>query len=135
MLELVSDRPRYQPGDVARLTIKGQALSAAVLVTKEGRQVSWRQVVCPSPADAAIEVPIAEDDIGDVWVNVAFLADDRVFLAEKRVRVPASSRQLQVSVQPEQPVSRPGQPAAFLVSVSGPDGRPRRAQVSLGVID
>jgi len=135
MLELVSDRPRYQPGDVARLTIKGQALSAAVLVTKEGRQVSWRQVVRPSPADAAIEVPIAEDDIGDVWVNVAFLADDRVFLAEKRVRVPASSRQLQVSVQPEQPVSRPGQPAAFLVSVSGPDGRPRRAQVSLGVID
>lgn len=135
MLELVADRSRYQPGDVARFTIKGEAPRAAVLVTKEGRQVSWRQVVRPSPADAAIEVPIAEDDIGDIWVNVTFLADDRVFLAEKRVRVPASSRQLQVTVRSEQPVARPGEPAAFLVSVSGPDGRPLRAQVSLGVID
>ncbi len=134
-LELVADRSRYLPGEVARFTIKGQAPRSAVLVTKEGQQVSWRQVVRPSPGDATVTVPITDADIGDTWVNVAFLADDQMYLAEKRVRVPAVSRQLQVSVRPEQPVSRPGQPAVFLVAVTGPDGRPLRAQVSLGVID
>ena len=135
MLELVADRARYLPGEVARFTIKGQAPRSAVLVTKEGQQVSWRQVVRPGPGGPTVDVPIAEADIGDIWVNVAFLADDQVFLAEKRVKVPEVSRQLQVSIQPEQPISRPGLPAAFLVAVSGPDGRPLRAQVSLGVID
>ena len=134
-LELVADRPRYLPGEVARITIKGQPPRSAVLVTKEGQQVSWRQVARPSSGTAALEVPIDDADVGDVWVNVAFLADDQVFLAEKRLRVPAVSRQLQVTVQPEQPVSRPAVPATFLVSVRGPEGTPRRAQVSLGVID
>ncbi|MBP1633558.1 MAG: hypothetical protein H6Q10_132, partial [Acidobacteria bacterium] len=134
-VELVAERARYVPGEVARFSIKGQAPRTAVLVTKEGQEVTWRQVVRPAAGNPTLEVPIGEQDIGDVWVNVAYLADDRLFVAEKRVRVPAASRQLQVNVTPQEPVARPGQPATFLVAVAAPDGRPLRAQVSLGVID
>jgi alpha-2-macroglobulin len=131
--ELVADQKTYQAGDVAHLTLKGAVASAALLVTKEARRVSWRQVV--RPAAAVIDVPIAEGDLGDTYVNVAFLKDDRLYRAETRIRVPAVSRQLQVSVLPDGPVSRPRQPAAFTVKVLDQAGRPVRAQVSLGIID
>jgi alpha-2-macroglobulin len=133
-LELVPDKSTYQPGDVARLSIRGDASPTAVLVTKEGQQVSWRRVLRPA-AGAALEVPIADGDVGDIYVNIAFLRDDRLYRAEKRLKVPATSRQLQVAVTADQPVSKPGVPGQFTVKVSDAAGQPIRAQVSLGVID
>jgi uncharacterized protein YfaS (alpha-2-macroglobulin family) len=133
-IELVADKKEYRPGEVARVSLRGDAAPTAVLVTKEAQQVTWRRLVRPAPG-AAIEVPIEEEDIGDVYVNIAFLRDDRLYRAEKRLKVPAVGRQLQVSVAPDQPVSRPGQSGQFTVRVTDVAGRPVRAQVSLGVID
>ena len=104
-----------------------------MLVTKEARQVDWRAVVRSAPA--TIEVPIARATSGDIYVNVAFLKDDRLYRAEKRVKVPAAARQLQVTVAADQPVAKPRQPAAFTVTVRDQAGRPVRAQLSVGVID
>jgi alpha-2-macroglobulin len=132
-LELITDKKSYQPGDVAHLTLKGAVASAALLVTKEARRVGWRQVV--RPAAAAVDVPVAETDLGDIYVNVAFLRNDRLYRAETRLRVPALARQLQVSVLPDAAVGRPKQPAGFTVKVADQSGRPVRAQVSLAVID
>lgn len=132
-IELIPDRKSYQPGDVARFAVSGDAASAAMLVTKEARQVGWRKVL--RPAASTIEVPIAEGDVGDVYVNVAFLKNDSLFRAEKRVKVPAVARQLNVTVTADRPVARPRQPASYNVEVRDQAGRPVRAQVSLAVID
>ena len=82
-LELLADRRTYQPGDVARLAVRGETIDGPVLVTKEGQHVSWHRVVRPS-ADAPIEVPIEDGDIGDVYVNLLYLRDGRLFRAERR---------------------------------------------------
>jgi uncharacterized protein YfaS (alpha-2-macroglobulin family) len=133
-LELISDKKEYAPGDTARLTIKGGRADAPMLVTKETQEVSWRQLV-RTGGDPSFDVPITDDDVGDTWVNVVYLKDDRLFRAEKRVKVPATSRQLQISVTADQPVSRPRQPGMFTVKVADAAGKPVRAQLSLGVID
>lgn len=134
-LELVPDKKTYRPGDVARLNIRGGDVAArAILLTKEGQHVSWKRVVRPAPG-AALEVPIEEGDVGDIYVNIAFLRDDRLYRAEKRLKVPAASKQLQLSVTPDQPVSKPKEPGRFTVTVLDAAGRPVRAQVSLAVID
>jgi hypothetical protein len=132
-IELIADRKTYQPGDIARFTIAGDAASAAMLVTKEARQVGWRKVV--RPAGPTFEVPIVDGDVGDIFVNLAFLKNDRLYRAEKRVSVPAVSRQLQVVVAADQVVAKPRQPATFTVSVRDQAGQPVRAQLSLGVVD
>ncbi|HEY3380903.1 MAG TPA: MG2 domain-containing protein [Vicinamibacterales bacterium] len=133
-LELVTDKKSYLPGDVAHLSIRGEAKSAAVLLTKEGRSVSWRQVLRPFPV-GSIDVPITDADIGDIYVNLAFLKDDRLFRAEKRLKVPASARQLTVTLAADQAVAKPRQTAGFTVKVVDSSGQPVRAQISLGVID
>jgi alpha-2-macroglobulin len=133
-LELIADQRSYTPGDTARLLVRGDEVTGAVLVTKEGQHVSWHQVLRPS-AGAAIEVPITGADIGDTWVNIAFLRDDRLFRAERRIVVPATSQQVQLAIAADAAVSRPGRPATFTVQATDHAGQPVRAQVSLAVID
>ena len=80
-------------------------------------------------------MPITDDDIGDTWVNIAFLKDDRLYRAERRVKVPAVSRQLAVTITAESPVSRPQDPGRFAIKAVDATGAPVRAQFALGVID
>ena len=133
-LELLADRKSYQPGESARLIVRGETITGPVLVTKEGQHVSWFRLLRPT-ATEAIEIPIDEGDVGDVFVSIAYLRDGRLSRAERRIGVPATSKTLQVSVTADQAVSKPRQPGAFSVLVTDQAGLPVRAQVSLAVID
>lgn len=133
-LELIADRPSYKPGDTARLVIRGAAVTAPVLVTKEGQQISHYRVVA-ADQDNAVEVPVTAEDLGDTYVNIAYVKDDRLYRAEKRLKVPATARQLRVAVEADRPIARPRQPGSFALTVTDADGAPVEAQLSVGVID
>jgi len=133
-LELIPEKKTVAPGESARFLIQGAEFDADVLVTKEAQDVSWHHVV-HAKGNETIEVPIRDEDIGDTWVNVAFLSKDRLFRAERRVKVPAVSRQLQVSLTAEQAVSKPRTPGKFLLKVMDAAGTPVRGQFSLSVVD
>jgi uncharacterized protein YfaS (alpha-2-macroglobulin family) len=133
-LELVFDRQAYAPGETAKITLRGEAFDGPVLVTKEHAVTSYHQVVRVRPGDA-IAVPIAGEDAGDVFVSVAFLRDDRLYRAEKRLPVSADGRRLQTTVTPAEPVARPRDPGVLTVRTLDAGGQPVRAQVTLGVVD
>jgi len=134
VLELIADRPSYAPGETARLIVRGAEFDSFVLVTKEGQHVSFHRVV-KVRSNEAIDVPVAEDDVGDTYVSVAFLKDDRLYRAERRLSVPATRHQLTVTAVADRPVVRPGEPGTFSVHVADSNGAPVRAQLSLGVVD
>ncbi|MEW5981438.1 MAG: MG2 domain-containing protein [Acidobacteriota bacterium] len=133
-LELIADRKTYLPGDTARLVIRGGQVSAPVLVTKEAQYISYHRVAQVG-ADATVEVPIDESDLGDTYVNVVFLKDDRLYRAERRVKVPATSRQLSIAVEADPEVGKPGGTGRFSLSVTDADGAPVKAQLSVGIVD
>ncbi len=133
-LELLADKRNYQPGESATLIVRGETVIGPVLVSKEGQHVSWFRVLRPTATDA-IQVPIDDGDVGDVFVNIVYLREGRLYRAERRLGVAAASRTLNVSVTAEQAVSRPRQPGVFHVAVTDQAGQPVRAQVSLAVID
>ncbi|MGE0042628.1 MAG: alpha-2-macroglobulin [Vicinamibacterales bacterium] len=133
-LELLADKRSYAPGDVARLMVRGEPVSGPVLVTKEGQHVSWYQLMRPAASDA-IEVPIDAGDEGDVYVNITYMRDGRLFRAERRLSVPADARRLTVTLTAQQAVSRPQEPGVFAVDVTDASGAPVQAEVSLAVID
>lgn len=133
-LELLADKRSYQPGDTATLIVRGETVIGPVLVTKEGQHVSFFRVLRPSATDS-IQVPIDEGDVGDVFVNLVYLREGRLYRAERRLGVAAASRTLNVSVTAQQEVSRPRDPGVFEVTVTDQAGQPVRAQVSLAVID
>ena len=133
-LELIADRRSYQPGDMARLVVRGDPISGPMFLTKEGQHVSWYRVVRQRASDP-ISVPIEEGDAGDVYVSVSYLRDGRLYRAERRLGVPAAARTLTVTVTADQAVARPRDPGTFTVRVVDQSGAPVRAQVSLAVID
>lgn len=133
-LELMADRKSYQPGESARLIVRGDTITGPVLVTKEGQHVSWYRVLRPAPTES-IAVPLDEGDVGDVFVSIAYLRDGRLYRAERRLGVAAASRTLQIALTAEQAVSRPREPGVFNLLVTDHAGQPVRAQVSLAVID
>lgn len=133
-LELVADRASYQPGDTARLVLRGAAVTAPVLVTKEGRQITYHRVAAADGGNG-VEVPITADDVGDTYVNVLYLKDDRLYRAEKRLKVPAVSRELRVAVESDSAVAKPSQAGSFTLTVTDADGAPVEAQLSVGVVD
>ncbi|MPY89677.1 MAG: hypothetical protein GEU99_17365 [Luteitalea sp.] len=133
-LELIPDRNSYQPGDTARFVIRGADATAPMLVTKEGRSITWHRL-SRLPAGRLLEVPIEEEDVGNTWVNMMFLKGDRVYQAERRVNVPPLSRGLQVTVTAEAALSKPREPGVFTIRTLDSTGSPVRAQVSVGVVD
>ena len=133
-LELLADKKNYQPGESATLIVRGETVIGPVLVSKEGQHVSWFRLLRPSATDS-IQVPIDEGDVGDVFVNIVYLREGRLYRAERRVGVAATSKTLQVAVTAQQSVSRPHDPGVFEVAVTDAAGQPVRAQVSLAVID
>ncbi len=133
-LELIPDRKTVSPGETARFLVRGADFDADVLVTKEAQDVSWHRVQ-HLRSNETIEVPVSTDDIGDTWVNLVFLSGNRVYRAERRVKVPAVSKQLQVTVTPEKPVSRPREPGRFLLEVVDATGAPVQGEFSLSVVD
>lgn len=133
-LELVADQKSYAPGQTAKLLIRGAEMDATVLVTKEAQSIGWHQVM-RIKAGQAIEVPVTDSDIGDTWVNIAFLKDDKLYRAERKLRVPEVSRGLQVSVTAAQAVAKPREPGVFTIKTTDAAGAPVRAQVSLAVVD
>jgi uncharacterized protein YfaS (alpha-2-macroglobulin family) len=133
-LELVADQKTYAPGDTAKLLVRGADSDATMLVTKEAQQIAWHQVMRVK-AGQPVEVPITDADIGDTWINIAFIKNDRLYRAEKRVRVPETSRGLQISIATDQQVAKPREPGVFTIRTADASGAPVRAQVSLSVVD
>lgn len=133
-LELLADKKNYAPGESATLIVRGETVIGPVLVTKEGQHVSWFRLLRPTAADA-IQVPIDEGDVGDVFVNIVYLREGRLHRAERRLAVAPGSKTLQVTVTAQQAVSKPRDPGVFEVQVADANGQPVRAQVSLAVID
>jgi uncharacterized protein YfaS (alpha-2-macroglobulin family) len=133
-LELLADKKNYQPGETATLIVRGETVIGPVLVSKEGQHVSWYRLLRPTPADS-IQVPIEDGDVGDVFVSIVYLREGRLYRAERRLGVAATSKTLQVTVTAQQAVSRPRDPGVFEVAVTDASGQPVRAQVTMAVID
>ena len=123
-LELLSDKKNYQPGESATLIVRGETVIGPVLVSKEGQHVSWFRLLRPTASDT-IQVPIDAGDIGDIFVNIVYLREGRLFRAERRLGVAPTAKTLQVSVTAQQAVSKPRDPGIFR---SGGDGCGRSAR-------
>jgi uncharacterized protein YfaS (alpha-2-macroglobulin family) len=133
-LELLADKRSYAPGDTARVVIRGEPVSGPVLVTKEGQQVAWHRLARPT-AGEALDVPIEAGDVGDIYVNVVFMREGRLYRAERRLAVPAADRALSITLTADRPTAKPQEPGVFTVSIKDASGAPAQAQLSLGVID
>jgi alpha-2-macroglobulin len=152
-LTLIPSRQTYAVGDTAEVLVPAPFSPATALVTITRDGIEETRVVEVVDGSAVVEVPITEDAVGGLGVQVdlvgaaARLGDDGAPLADApprpafatgstRLDVPPVTRTLTVEAAPRDAVVAPGASTAVDVRVTGPDGAPvAGADLAVVVVD
>ena len=151
-IDLLPEKKRYDPGNVARFQVRTPFKDATVLVTVEREGVLDAFVKTLSRSDPVLEVPVKGNYAPNVFVS-AFLVRGRIGdvaptalidlgkpsfkmgLAE--LRVGWSAHELAVKVTPARTVYRVREKASATIAVRQPDGSapPKGSEVALAAVD
>jgi uncharacterized protein YfaS (alpha-2-macroglobulin family) len=143
-MTVIASKPRYQPGETARLVPQAQLPGALALVTLERDGILSYALEPLATSGEAIEVPIEPRLAPNVFASVALVrgrtgAGDagrpRFRMGVVDLVVDASHRRLRVAVETDRPAYQPGDPVRARVRVTGADGKPARAELALAVAD
>jgi len=151
-IDVVPDKAEYRIGDTATLLIKSpfQGANVKALVTVEREQVIHREVITIESTAQKISVPITEDMLPTAYVSVIVLKPriGETFnengldtgapafrIGYAKLPIETSSKRLTVNVMPDKEKYLPGEKVTVKLKASDWQGKPVRAELSLGVVD
>ena len=162
-IDLVADKPRYKPGDTARIMIQSPWEQATALVTTEREGIRSHRQFALTSTQQSIAVPVTEDDIPNLYVSVllirgraaapqpepvaaatgnAYAIDDpgdpgkpSFRLGYVELKVEDQTRRLSVTVSANRQEYRPATDARVRLTVVDHQGRPAASEVTLWAVD
>jgi uncharacterized protein YfaS (alpha-2-macroglobulin family) len=151
-MDLLPERPRYEPGETARFQVRMPFREAHALVTTEREGVIEHRVVRLSGRSPHVELPVAGSHAPNVFVSVLAvrgradapaptatvdLAKPAYRLGVAEIQVGWRANELAVRVAPERASYRVRETARVRVAVRGPDGAPPPpgSEIALAAVD
>lgn len=150
-IELVPNRRRYHPGDVATLMVQSPFEKCRALITIERESIFESRVVELAGTAPTIEVPIKENYLPNVFVSVALVQGrigNKTFSKEgddlgkpqfkigyTNLIVDPGTRHLSVRTKPDKDEYRPGELVKIAVDVKGTRNVGVQSEVTLAVVD
>lgn len=147
VFELATDKPRYRPGETARIVIQSpfqQGRALVVVEEPQGNTYTWREV---SGGKAVYELPIRSQHVPNVAVHVALMrgrlgegtTDDSRYRpqtlgASIDVEVEPVSHQVAVELKHPETV-RPGTKLPLELELKDERGQPLAGEVTLWLVD
>ena len=144
-LSIRTDRASYAPGDTATLLIQSRNRGLALLTLERAGVYEERVVMLDGPM-TAIDAPVTAAFAPNLYAKIHLFqstpdptdgrfTEGRLLVAQTELIVPATDRQLAVTVTPGAPAYGPGDVATLTVRVADSQGGPIRARVSLALVD
>ncbi len=154
-IDLVADKKLYDPGDKARVIVKSPWPRAEAIVTVEREGVKQARRVTIEGAAQAIDVPLSDDDIPNVFVGVVLVrgrVDDaaaadparpgevdpgrpQVKVGNIRLHVRPTKKQLNVAIDAGSGTKRPGQKLRLQLAVTDSGNNGASAEVTVWAVD
>lgn len=151
-IDVLADKPEYKVGDTATLLIQSpyQGKNVKALVTVEREQVLQKRIITIDSTAQNISIPITEDLGPTAYVSVVIVKprigetfDDNGLdtgvpafrIGYAKLNIQKSRKRITLTVQPDQAQYLPGETAQVKLTASDWQGKPVRAEVSLGVVD
>jgi uncharacterized protein YfaS (alpha-2-macroglobulin family) len=163
-ITLVADKPRYKPGDTARIMIQSPWEQATALVTTEREGIRSHQQFSLTSTQQSVTIPVSDGDIPNVYVSVLLVkgrsaapastaaggaptggpyavedASDpgkpAFRLGYVELEVEDASKRLTVAVSANRAEYRPATDAQVRVQVSDQQGKPAASEVTLWAVD
>lgn len=134
-LTVSSERPSYQPGEVARLFIDSEFPFRDVLLSFQRDRVDRYQVVSLNGKNTTIEVPIIDADMPNTFARVSSFISHDLSTSTAEIKVPAEKKKIDVTIKTDKAIYGPGQSAVVNVSTEDVYGNPVPAEVTLWSVD
>jgi uncharacterized protein YfaS (alpha-2-macroglobulin family) len=149
-VELVPDKPRYKPGETAKILIKSPYQEATALITYERDLILYSTTTKLVGSAPVIEVPLTEEHLPNLYVSVVLLRGRVAAEAEHPeedagkpafkigyldLPVEPDSQRLKIELSTDKTSYGPGEDAVATVRVSDAEGRPVQAELSLTAAD
>ncbi len=147
---ITADKESYQPGETAVLYIES-LLDGPALLTVERGSVRREIEVVLTPPFTEVALPILDTDAPNIHVTInafkpqtiteltenqyASIPDADLVQATANLSVPATQKQLNVSITPEKDSFAPGEEASFVVRVTNFEDIPVSAELSIALVD
>ena len=152
IIELVSEKYDYKPGETARIMVKSPYDEAQALVTVEREGVLDRWLTTTKGGADFIEVPIKEKYLPNAYVSVMlvkgraadqkFSADGEDDLSKPQAKfgyvafnVSPAGRRLALGLKADKADYRPGQEVKLALEVKDEAGRPAAAEITVFAVD
>ena len=142
--DAIPDKPRYRPGDTARLLLKTPLTGAEGLLTVERDGVLERRRFRLRPGQQSLTLPIKGSYAPNVYATVSLFrgrsgsgrrGKPLVRVAMVNLPVDTGAKRLTVEVRTGRREYRPGAPVQARIRVTDAAGRPVRGEVSLAAAD
>ncbi len=140
-IELITEKDRFQPGDVAAVFIPNPFNSSALaLVTSERGVIMESQIVQISGSGMSFPVQLTDDSAPNVYMTVTLLGtepDGEAGFRYGMVNLPVDPKNhlLKVEVLGQPQRTAPGEPVRFTIRVTDDAGAPVQGEFSLSLVD
>ena len=150
--EVIADKPEYKVGDTAKLLVKSpyQGKGVKALVTVEREQVIQKWIIDVASNAQALEIPITEDMLPNVFVSVLVVKPragetfdeqgmdtglPRFKIGYAQLGVETSKKKIDVTIETDKPKYLPGEKVNVTLTTRNSAGQPVPGDVSLAVVD
>ncbi len=141
-IALVADKDSYEVGETAEILVPAPFEGAVGLVTVERGKIITREVRQFPTNTERLLIPITSGSVPDVFVSVVLYrpptAEDpvpRYKVGYVQLPVSTSTRELNISIQPDREEAQPGDTVRYDISVTDSTGKGVEAEVSISVVD
>jgi uncharacterized protein YfaS (alpha-2-macroglobulin family) len=150
VIDLVTDKKEYKPGETIELLIKSPFETATALVSVEREQVIWSKVVKLKGNAQTVQIPVQKDFMPNAYINVIILKErtglkfdeegndtgkPEFYAGYTGVQIDAKENQLTVEVKAQQESYEPAETVKLDIRVTDRKGAPVQAEVCLSVVD
>ena len=134
-LSVVLDKDRYRDGDTANILINAEQTGPTALVTVEGATLYRSWTVPLARHSTSLKIPVTSDYAPGVSISVCCVSAKQFLTSQQRMSVDDPGRRLQVKVAGDAAKYGPGDAVTVTVHTTDQGGKPRAAEVSVGVVD
>lgn len=149
-MELVADKPSYQPGETARILVKSPYEEATALITYERDTILHSYTTTLKGSSPILEVPLTDRHLPNLYVSVILLRGRVAADAERPeldtgkpafkigyidLPVSAESQRLKVEMKNDKEQYGPGDEVVTTLKVTDSEGKPVKAELSVAAVD
>jgi uncharacterized protein YfaS (alpha-2-macroglobulin family) len=141
-LTLALDKEAYQPGETAKLSIHSPYPRSLVLLSFEANDVIHTEVVSLQTALLEYDIAVQDKYLPNIYVNAIVVEKNpgqglipNFKIGYTNLTVDTAEKQLQISIDSNQEIYKPGDAVNLTVETKDANGEPVPAEVSLAVVD